>query len=71
MVQRYLMRLIGGCVVVSLALAADVSAGGSTVVARVLSDEEAVELEIPTEIGVQKERLPLYRSGTVRYFSAG
>jgi hypothetical protein len=36
-----------------------------------LPDGEAVELEIPTDIGVQKERLPLYRSGTVRYFSAG
>ncbi|MCC6968111.1 MAG: hypothetical protein IT391_17710 [Nitrospira sp.] len=71
MVQRYLMGLIGGCTVMSLVLTADVSAGGSTVVARVLSDEEAVELEIPTDIGVQKERLPLYRSGTVRYFSAG
>ena len=71
MVKTYLMRLIGGCMVISLALAADASASGSTVVAHVLSEEEAVELEIPTDIGVQKERLPLYRSGTVRYFSAG
>ncbi|MCW5794542.1 MAG: hypothetical protein KIS97_09390 [Nitrospira sp.] len=71
MVKTYLMALVGGCMVMSLALTADASAGGSTVVAHVLSDEEAVELEIPTDIGVQKERLPLYRLGAVRYFSAG
>lgn len=67
--QRYLNGLAGGCLIMSLGLAADVSA--SAVAARVLPDGEAVELEIPTDIGVQKERLPLYRSGTVRYFSAG
>lgn len=71
MVRTYLMRLVGGCMIMSLALTPDVSASGSTVVAHVLADEEAVELEIPTDIGVQKERLPLYHSGTVRYFSAG
>lgn len=69
MVQRYKIGLVSACVIVSLALAANV--GASTVVAHVLPDGEAVELEIPTDIGVQKERLPLYRSGTVRYFSAG
>ena len=51
--------------VMSLALTADERRwldGGR----RVLSDEEAVELEIPTDIGVQKERLPSIagRSGT-------
>ena len=71
MVWTYLMRLVGGSLIMSLALTPDVSASGSTVVAHVLADEEAVELEIPTDIGVQKERLPLYHSGTVRYFSAG
>ena len=69
MLQRYMLGLVGGCLIVSLGLAADVRA--STVVAHVLADGEAVELEIPTEIGLQKERLPLYHSGTVRYFSAG
>jgi hypothetical protein len=71
MVRTYLMRSIAGCLIISLALTVDVRASGSTVVAHLLSDEEAVELEIPTDIGPQKERLPLYRSGTVRYFSAG
>jgi hypothetical protein len=41
------------------------------VVTRVLPNDEAIELEIPTDIGPQKEVIPLYRSGTIRYFSAG
>ena len=71
MVKTYLMGVVGGCMVMSLALTVEARTSGSTVVAHVLSEEEAVELDIPTDIGVQKERLPLYRSGTVRYFSAG
>lgn len=71
MVKTHLMGVVGGCMLMSLALTVEANASGSTVVAHVLSDEEAVELDIPTDIGLQKERLPLYRSGTVRYFSAG
>ena len=44
MVRTYLMRLVGGCMIMSLALTPDVSASDSTVVAHVLADEEAVEL---------------------------
>lgn len=68
MVRTCLMRLMSGCLIMSLGLTAD---AGATVIARVLSEEEAVELEIPTDIGLQKERLPLFRSGAARYFSAG
>ncbi|MGC3976458.1 MAG: carboxypeptidase-like regulatory domain-containing protein [Nitrospira sp.] len=71
MVQTYLMAFAGCCLMMGLAPAAGSSAMDSAVVAHVLSDEQAVELDIPTDIGVQKERLPLYRSGTARYFSAG
>lgn len=41
------------------------------VVTRVLPSDDAIELEIPTDIGLQKETIPLYRSGKIRYFSAG
>jgi len=45
-----------------------VAAGVTT---RVAPSGDAIELEIPTDIGTQKESLPLYHSGTIRYFSAG
>lgn len=70
MVQRCLLGVVGGFLSVSIGLfATDVVA--SNVVARVLPNGEAIELEIPTDIGPQKESLPLYYSGKVRYFSAG
>ncbi len=70
MLQRYLAGVTGGLLSVSVGLVAtDMVA--SSVVARVLPNGEAIELEIPTDIGSQKERLPLYHSGKVRYFSAG
>jgi hypothetical protein len=41
------------------------------VVARELPGGEAIELEIPTDIGPQKDLIPLYHQGSIRYFSAG
>jgi len=69
MAQRDLFGLIAGCMIMTLWLAA--GADASPVVARVLPNGEAIELDIPTDIGMQKEQLPLYHSGPVRYFSAG
>jgi len=69
MAQRDLFGLLAGCVIMCLGLAAEADA--SPVVAQVLPDGESVELAIPTDVGVQKEQLPLYHSGAVRYFSAG
>lgn len=48
---------------------ADPATAGVT--ARVDPTGEAIELEIPTDVGTQKESLPLYRSGKIQYFSAG
>lgn len=39
--------------------------------ARVLPSGEGVELEFPAETGAQKDVIPLFHSGTIRYFSAG
>lgn len=69
MAQRDLFGLIAGCLIMTLGLAAEADA--SPVVAHVLPNGEAIELDIPTDIGIQKEQLPLYHSGLVRYFSAG
>jgi len=41
------------------------------VTTRVAPGGDAIELEIPTEVGTQKETLPLYHSGKIHYFSAG
>jgi hypothetical protein len=41
------------------------------VTVRVVPAGDALELEIPTDIGPQKDYIPLYRAGTIRYFSAG
>lgn len=68
--QRYLAGVAGGLLSVSVGLIAT-EVVASNVVALVLPNGEAIELEIPTDIGPQKERLPLYHSGKVRYFSAG
>ncbi|MCC2643089.1 MAG: uncharacterized protein K0S45_3502 [Nitrospira sp.] len=43
----------------------------AAVVARELPGGDAIELEIPTDIGPQKDLIPLYHSGSIRYFSAG
>lgn len=59
-------------VIVGLSLwwaGAESGAGGVTT--RVTSSGDAIELEIPTEVGTQKDTLPLYHSGKIRYFSAG
>jgi hypothetical protein len=64
------MRMMSGLLVWILWLAGiDPAAAG--VVTRVLPSGEGIELEIPTDIGPQKEVIPLFHSGTIRYFSAG
>ena len=70
MVKRSLVWWMGGLVGWSLLLATT-DLGASNVVARVLPGGEGIELEIPTDVGAQKETLPLYHSGKIRYFSAG
>lgn len=40
-------------------------------VARELPGGDAIELEIPTDVGPQKDLIPLYHSGSIRYFSSG
>lgn len=47
----------------------EVAAAGT--VARELPGGEEIELEIPSDIGPQKEIISLYHSGQIRYFSAG
>jgi hypothetical protein len=67
---RVVILVMSGFLGVSLWLAGmDLAAAG--VVTRVLASGDGIELEIPTDIGPQKEVIPLYRSGTIRYFSAG
>ncbi|MBX3235973.1 MAG: hypothetical protein KF814_07460 [Nitrospiraceae bacterium] len=41
------------------------------VTARIVPEGDAIELEVPTDLGLQKDRLPLYRQAAIRYFSAG
>jgi hypothetical protein len=47
----------------------EVVAGNVTT--RIAPTGDAIEMDIPTDIGVQKDLIPLYRSGEIRYFSAG
>ena len=64
------MRMMSAFLGLSLWLGGmDVAAAG--VVTRVLPSGDGIELEIPTDIGPQKEVIPLFHSGTIRYFSAG
>jgi hypothetical protein len=62
--------LMSGLLALTLGLAGTtvVAAG---VVARELPGGDAIELEVPTDIGPQKDLIPLYHSGSIRYFSAG
>ncbi len=41
------------------------------VTVRIVPTGDALELEIPTDIGPQKDQIPLYRQGSIRYFSSG
>jgi len=41
------------------------------VTTRIAPTGDAIELDIPTDIGVQKEVIPVHHNGTIRYFSAG
>ncbi|MDR4478157.1 MAG: carboxypeptidase-like regulatory domain-containing protein [Nitrospira sp.] len=41
------------------------------VLTRMTPGGDAIELVIPTEIGPQKDIIPLYRGGNIPYFSAG
>jgi hypothetical protein len=50
---------------------AGTTANGADVTVRIAPTGDALELEIPTEIGPQKDSIPLYRKGTIRYFSTG
>ena len=62
----WLISLLG------LLLGADMAeAIAGNVATRLTPIGDAIELEIPTDIGVQKEVIPLYQSGKIRYFSAG
>lgn len=45
--------------------------GWAAVTVRIVPEGDAIELEVPTDIGPQKDRLPLYRQGAIRYFSTG
>ncbi|HRC44455.1 MAG TPA: hypothetical protein PLT27_10405 [Nitrospira sp.] len=70
MSKSRVLAVMSGMVALSLWLVwvEPVAAGVTT---RVAPSGDAIELEIPTDIGTQKESLPLYHSGTIRYFSAG
>ena len=48
-----------------------VDAVAGNVSVRIAPTGETIELDIPTDTGVQKDVIPLYHSGTIRYFSAG
>lgn len=57
-----------------LALVLGVGGGAAVagnVTARIAPAGDAIELETPTDIGVQRDVIPLYRKGEIRYFSAG
>ncbi|MEK6803847.1 MAG: hypothetical protein AABZ34_14455 [Nitrospirota bacterium] len=70
MFERRVIAVMSGMVGLSLWLAGvEPVAGGVTT--RVAPGGDAIELEIPTDIGTQKETLPLYHSGKIHYFSAG
>ncbi len=64
------MLMMSGLLGLSLWLAGvGITAAG--VVTRVLASGDGIELEIPTDIGPQKEVIPLFHSWTIRYFSVG
>ena len=70
MFESRVIAVMSGMVGLSLWLAGvEPVAGGVTT--RVAPGGDAIELEIPTEVGTQKETLPLYHSGKIHYFSAG
>jgi hypothetical protein len=63
------IQIMNGLLVLSLwGIGMGASAAG--VVTRVLANGEGVELEISTDIDTQKEVIPLFKSGGIRYFSA-
>ena len=63
-------RMMNGLLFLSLWLVG-MDASAADVVTRVLANGEGIELEILTDIGTQKEVIPLFNSGAIRYFSAG
>lgn len=67
---RECARHMSGIVGVALWLSG-AHAEAATAAARVLPSGEGIELEFPAETGGQKEVVPLYHSGTIRYFSTG
>lgn len=68
--ERRVVVMLSGIVIVSLWLiGAEPVTGGVT--ASVAPGGDAIELEIPTDVGTQKETLPLYHRGKIHYFSAG
>ena len=70
MFESRVIAVMSGMVGLSLWLAGvEPVAGGVTT--RVTPGGDAIELEIPTEVGTQKETLPLYHSGKIHYFSGG
>lgn len=48
-----------------------VEGAASNVTTRIAPTGDAIELDMPTDIGVQKEVIPIHHNGTIRYFSAG
>lgn len=62
--------LMGGILGLVLSLFGS-SADAGTVVARVLPSGDGIELEFPADSGSQKDVIPLFQSGKIRYFSAG
>lgn len=62
--------LMSGIVAVTLWLTG-VEAMAGTAVARVMPTGDGIEVEFPADGGSQKEVIPLFQSGKVRYFSAG
>ncbi len=71
--QRGVMgrSLAGAAGLVGVILLSAVADGATPVVSRMAPAGDAIELEIPTEAGLQKDVIPLYRSGGIPYFSAG
>ncbi|MCS6287787.1 MAG: hypothetical protein H8K10_02285 [Nitrospira sp.] len=70
MFERRVVAVMSGMVALGLWMAwvEPVAAGVTT---RMLPNGDAIELEFPTDVGTQKETLPLYHSGKIPYFSAG
>ena len=70
MFERRVIAVMIGMVALGLWLAW-VEPVAAAVTTRVIPSGDAIELEIPTDVGTQKETLPLYQSGKIHYFSAG